>query len=79
MIFFASVQESLSVIFLIPMSEGLSLMTASAVVVVGGVTAWEEGDLDELDDKGATEEPAQVESAVKGSRVEDEDDCWVKM
>ncbi len=54
-------------------------MTARAVVVVGGVTAWEGGDLDELDDKGATEEPAQVESAVEGSRVEDEVDRWVRM
>ena len=79
MIFLASVQESLSVIVLIPMSEGLSLMTTSAGAVVGGLTAWEGGDLDELDDEGATEEPAQVESAAEGSRVEDEDERWVRM
>ena len=54
-------------------------MTARAVVVVGGVTAWEGGDLDELDNEGATEEPAQVESAAKGSRVEDEDERWVRI
>ena len=54
-------------------------MTASAGVIVGGLTAWEGGDLDELDDEGATEEPAQVESAADGSRVEDEDERWVRM
>ena len=38
MIFFASVQLSLSVMGLMPMSEGLSLITVSAVAVMGGVT-----------------------------------------
>ena len=79
MIFLASVQESLSVISLIPMSEGLSLMTASAGGVVGGWTAWERRELEELDDEGATEEPVQVESIYEGSRVEDEGECWVGM
>ena len=54
-------------------------MTASAGAVVVGLTAWEGGDLDELDDEGATDEPAQVESAADGSRGEDEDEHWVRM
>ena len=54
-------------------------MTARAGAVVGGLTAWEGGDLDELDDEGATEEHAQVESATEGSRVEDENERWVRM
>ena len=54
-------------------------MTASAGVIVGGLTAWEGRELEELDDEGATEEPAQVESATKGSRVEDEGERWVRM
>ena len=67
MIFLASVQESLSVMLLRPRSDGLSLMTVSAGVGVGVVTTWEGGGSDELDVEGATEEPAQVESAVDGS------------
>ncbi len=54
-------------------------MTASAGVVVGGLTAWEGRELDELDDEGATEEPAQVESAAEGSQVEDKGERWVRM
>ena len=55
-------------------------MTVSAVAVVGGMTpTWEGGDSDELDNEGAAEEPAQVESAVDGSRVADVDDRWVSM
>ena len=79
MIFLASVQESLSVMLLRPKSDGLSLVTVSAGAVVGDVTTWEGGDSDELDVEGATKEPAQVESAVDGSRVEDDDDRWVSM
>jgi hypothetical protein len=77
MIFLASVQESLSVMLLRPRSDGLSLMTVRAGVGVGVVTTWEGGDSDELDVEGATEEPAQVESAVDGSRVDDDDEGWV--
>jgi hypothetical protein len=42
-------------------------MTVSAGVGGGVVTTWEGGGSDELDVEGATEEPAQVESAVDGS------------
>ena len=54
-------------------------MTASAGGVVGGWTAWERRELEELDDEGATEEPVQVESIYEGSRVEDEGECGVGM
>jgi len=50
-IFLASVQESLSVMFLIPRSEGLSLITATLVVLECGVTTREGEDLEELDDE----------------------------
>ncbi len=63
MIFFASVQLSLSVMGLMPMSEGLSLITVSAVAVMGCVTT------------GGGAEEADVE-AVDEDRVEDVDETW---
>ena len=79
MIFFASVQLSLSVMGLMPMSEGLSLIMVSAVAIMGGVTPGEGGDTDESNKEGADDEPAQVESAVDESQVEDADEGWVRM
>ena len=72
MIFFASVQLSLSVMGLMPMSEGLSLIMVSAVAIMGGHT-------DESEDEGADDEPAQVESAVNEGRADDENEGWVRM
>ena len=63
MIFFASVQLSLSVMGLMPMSEGLSLITVSAVAVMGGVTTG--GGAEEAD-----------EEAVDEDRLEDVDETW---
>jgi hypothetical protein len=74
MIFFASVQLSLSVMGLMPMSEGLSFMTVGAAVVVGGVTPWEGGDSNDFEDEGVAEEPSHVESV----QVDNEGEGWVK-
>ena len=58
MIFLASVQDSLSVMFLIPMSEGLSLMVTGEGVGVGvGEGTTVVADSDEMEDAG-TREPA---------------------
>ena len=72
MIFFASVQLSLSVMGLMPMSEGLSLIMVSAVAIMGVHT-------DKSEDEGADDEPAQVESAVNEGRADDENEGWVRM
>ena len=72
MIFFASVQLSLSVMGSMPMSEGLSLIMVSAVAIMGGHT-------DESKDEGADDEPAQVESAVNEGRADDKNEGWVRM
>ena len=58
MIFLASVQDSLSVMFLMPMSEGLSLIvTGEGVGAGGGEGATVVADWDESEDAG-TIEPA---------------------
>ena len=65
--------------FLIPRSEGLSLITATLVVLECGVTTREGEDLEELDDEWAADEPAHVESAVEGRRVDDEEERCVRI
>ncbi len=58
MIFLASVQDSLTVMFLMPMSEGLSLIvTGRGVGAGGGEGATVVADWDESEDAG-TIEPA---------------------
>ncbi len=61
MIFLASVQDSLSVMFLMPMSEGLSLIVTGEGVGAGvGEGATVVTDLDESEDAG-TIGPAMVD------------------
>ena len=42
---------------------------------MGGATTWEEGDLEEVEEEEAAEDPAQVESVLRaGGRVDNEDE-----
>ena len=74
MIFLASVQESLSVMGLMPRSDGLSLMAIRLEVVVGGATTREDGDLEEVEEEVEAEDPAQVELVLRAGGREDNED-----
>ena len=94
MIFFASVQLSLSVMGLIPMSEGLSLMDVTATtgtagcgtsgtVGRGGIAEMEGGaeDAEESEEVGINEPAIEetTEALPDGSWVVEDEERWVRM
>jgi hypothetical protein len=81
MIFFVSVQLALSVMGLIPMSEGLSLIEISWAGVWSCTKSGEGADLDESKDVGTMDlaMDEMMEAVLEGSRVDDDNKRWVRM
>ena len=89
MILLASVQDSLSVMFLMPLSEGLSLIvTREGVGAGGGGVATVVADWDELEDAGTieptindmTDVPLEERTEDKEPRLAVRDEPhWVRM